>query len=33
MIELNFIPYQLYHTEMYTNAEGESNKEVCNNFK
>jgi hypothetical protein len=28
MIELDFIPYQLYHTEMYTKAEGESNKEV-----
>ncbi|KDR12519.1 KICSTOR complex protein kaptin-like isoform X2 [Zootermopsis nevadensis] len=28
MIELDFIPYQLYHTEIYTDAEGESNKEV-----
>ncbi|XP_069681565.1 KICSTOR complex protein kaptin-like isoform X2 [Periplaneta americana] len=28
MIELNFIPYQLYHTQLCTNAEDESNKEV-----
>ncbi|PNF25744.1 Kaptin [Cryptotermes secundus] len=29
MIELDFIPYQLYHTEMYTSAEDESSKEVA----
>jgi hypothetical protein len=33
MIELDFIPYQLYHTEMYTSAEDESNKEVMKNLK
>jgi hypothetical protein len=33
MIELDFIPYQLYHTEMYTSPEDESNKEVMKNLK
>jgi hypothetical protein len=33
MIELDFIPYQLYHTEMYTSPEDESSKEVIKNLK